>query len=103
MKIRDIMRPGAFTIGETDCLGAAYATMTRSHIRHLPVTDHGKLVGMLSERDVLEARGRCDNAEWWSLPVTSAMTTPARYASPEDSITEVAARMADARIGAMPV
>ena len=103
MKIRDIMRPGAFTIGEMDCLGNAYATMTRSHIRHLPVTSNGRLVGMLSERDVLAARARCDSADWWGQPVAQVMHAPAQYASPEDSVTEVAGRMADAKIGAMPV
>jgi CBS domain-containing protein len=103
MKIRDIMRPGAFTIGETDCLGNAYSAMTRSHIRHLPVTAGGRLVGILSERDVLAARARADEADWWALPVANAMQAPVQFASPDDSVTEVAGRMAAAKIGAMPV
>jgi acetoin utilization protein AcuB len=103
MKIRDVMRPGAFTIGATDCLGNAYSAMNRSRIRHLPVMSNGKLVGMLSERDVLAARTRVDDTDWWTVPVSSAMQAPAQTAGPDDSLTEVAGRMALAKIGAMPV
>jgi acetoin utilization protein AcuB len=103
MKTRDMMRPGAFTISESDCLGNAHAAMRRSHIRHLPVTNEGKLVGMLSERDVLTARARVDEADWWTIPVRLAMQSPVQTAGPDDSLHEVAGRMAAAKIGAMPI
>ena len=105
MKIRDIMRPEPFTISETDTLGCAQHAMRRSNIRHLPVLENGKLVGMLSERDVLGARARAgdDEDDWWAITVHDAMTTPAQTAGPDDSITEVAGRMAAAKLGAIPV
>lgn len=103
MKIREIMRPGAFTIGETDSLGDAYTMMKRARIRHLPVMTGDKLVGMLSERDVLAARARTEDINWWSVSVRAAMQSPVQTAGPDDSLTEVAGRMADARLGAMPV
>lgn len=103
MKIRDIMRPHAFTVAETDSLGNAYRAMTRSHIRHLPVMSDGKLVGMLSERDILAARAHTDEVNWWQLPVQLAMQAPPQTAHPEDSLTEVAGRLAGAKIGALPV
>jgi acetoin utilization protein AcuB len=103
MKIRDVMRPGVFTIAETDCLGNAYRAMNRSHIRHLPVTNAGALVGMLSERDILAARAHADETEWWSIPVRLAMQSPVHTANPDDSLTEIAGRMAMTKIGALPV
>ena len=105
MKIRDIMRPEPFTIGDTDTLGSAQHAMRRSNIRHLPVLASGKLVGMLSERDVLAARARAgdDEDNWWAITVHDAMHAPAQTAAPDDSLTEVAGRMAAAKIGAMPV
>lgn len=104
MKIRDIMRPGPITILETDSLGAAQRVMTRSRIRHLPVISSGKLVGMLSARDILATRARNDGeVDWWSITVHDAMASPAQTAGPDDSLTEVAGRMAIAKIGAMPV
>jgi acetoin utilization protein AcuB len=103
MQLRDVMRPGAFTIEDTDWLGNAYTAMNRSRIRHLPVTHGGKLVGMLTERDVLAARTRCDSADWWTVPVSRAMCTPVQTAGPDDALGEAAGRMAHARIGALPI
>ena len=104
MKIRDIMRPGPLTIAATDSLGAAQRTMARSHVRHLPVIDKETLVGMLSERDVLAARARAGaDEDWWAQQVGSVMSMPVHTASPDDSLTEVAGRMAANKLGAMPV
>jgi acetoin utilization protein AcuB len=97
------MRRGTFTVHEADCLGTAYAAMNRSRVRHLPVTGGGRVVGMLSERDILAVRAHVTDTEWWTIPVRLAMTAPAQTAGPEDSVTEVAGRMALAKIGAMPV
>lgn len=104
MKISEIMRPGPCTIPATESLGVAHATMTRAGIRHLPVLRADRLVGMLSERDVLAARVLAseDDRLWWSVPVSAAMCTP-HTAAPDDSLTEVAGRMAVSKIGAMPI
>ena len=104
MKVRDIMRPDPFAVGETDALGVAHAAMARHHIRHLPVLGEGRVVGILSERDVLAARARGNGeSRWWKLPVRDAMTHPVQTAGPDDSLTEVAGRMAAAKIGALPI
>jgi CBS domain-containing protein len=104
MKVRDIMRPGPFTIQPIATLGSAQRVMNRNRIRHLPVMLDGKLVGILSERDILAARARADrDDEWWMLPVGDAMHAPVQTAGPDDSLTEVAGRLASAKIGALPV
>jgi CBS domain-containing protein len=43
--------PQSIEVGET--LEEARDRMDRAHIRHLPVTEAGKLVGMLSMRDLI--------------------------------------------------
>jgi len=104
MKIRDIMRPGPITVVETDSLGSAQRMMSKSRVRHLPVISEGKLVGMLSERDVLLARARNDGEDdWWAIRVHDVMSTPVQIAAPQDSLTEVAGRMAASKLGAMPI
>lgn len=103
MRIREIMRPGPITILDSDSLGTAQRMMQRSRIRHLPVIHGGKLVGLLSARDVLSARARNGKEDWWSILVHDVMSTPAQTAGPDDSLTEVAGRMAVAKISAMPV
>jgi acetoin utilization protein AcuB len=101
MRIRDIMRPGPLTISVSDSLGIAQRMMARSHIRHLPVLDGDRLVGMLSERDVLGARA--SGTTWWTRRVADAMSTPVHTAAPDDPVAEVAGRLAASKLGAMPI
>lgn len=104
MKLRDILRPGVSTTVPSEPLSIAYAEMRRSGHRHLPVMKDGLLVGLLSERDVFAARSRVASSDYWSkLEVHDAMTAPAKFAHPDDALSEVAARMAAAKIGAFPV
>lgn len=104
MKVRDIMRPRPFTIASTDTLGNAQRAMMRARIRHLPVMAGGHLVGILTERDLLGARAHADGDElWWKIPVARAMRSPVQTAGADDSLSEVAGRMAMSKIGALPI
>lgn len=104
MKVREIMKPAPLTVEEITKLGEALKTMTAHHIRHLPVLREGRLCGMLSARDVLKYRADTPFREdWWRAPVSAAMTANVQTAGPDDSLTEVAGRLASARIGALPI
>jgi len=103
MKIRDIMR-SPFTILDTDSLGTAERAMARWQIRHLPVVSGGHILGMLSQRDILAARAHADpDDDWWTIRVHDAMSQPVQTCGPDDSLTEVAGRLAASKIGALPV
>lgn len=67
---------GVTTIGPQDTLLTAYNRMRGADISQLPVVDHGKLVGILDESDILAAvEGAEDHrAEAFQTPVASAMT-----------------------------
>ena len=103
MKIRDIMRPGPITIAANESLAAAQRAMARAHLRHLPVIQDDHFVGMLLERDVLAARANAAGDAWRTMPVVDVMSSPPHTAAPDDSLTEVAGRMAMEEIGAMPI
>jgi acetoin utilization protein AcuB len=104
MKMREIMKSTPWTVTEITSLGHAHQLMTMNHIRHLPVIRDGKLIGILSERDVLEYRAKAAFREdWWRAPVSVAMVAQPQTAGPDDSLTEVAGRLAAAKIGAMPI
>ena len=47
------MTPGPLTVGPEEDVGDAAAQMSARRIRHLPVMEQGKVVGLLSARDVL--------------------------------------------------
>jgi CBS domain-containing protein len=104
MKIGSIMRRDPVTVHDGESLGGAQRTMARLEIRHLPVVTDGRVVGILSERDILAHRARVGSDDvWWMAPVRNAMTAPAQTANPEDSVAEVTARLATGKLGAMPI
>jgi CBS domain-containing protein len=103
MKIKDIMKRDPVTMQESDPLHLARSTMAWLQSRHLPVLRAGRLVGILSERDLLAYGARCAGEDWLTAPIDQAMHRDPQTCGPEDSVTEVAGRMADAKIGCLPV
>lgn len=61
MKIKTLLTRPAITTGPATSIRDARALMRRRGIRHLPVLEHGRLVGMLAERDI-------DRADASSVP-----------------------------------
>jgi CBS domain-containing protein len=79
-------------------VAAAGRTMERRHVRHLPVVDGGRLVGILSDRDVLDAR-----AQGEPISCGEAMSPSPITCSPGTSIGRVAELMLAHRIDSIPV
>jgi cystathionine beta-synthase len=66
---------GVVAIGSDDTLLTAYNRMRSSDVSQLPVVDHGKLVGILDESDILAAVEGDDERDLrFKTPVGSAMT-----------------------------
>jgi len=53
-KVREIMTDSVIHVGLEDTIDDCMVLMSKSHIRHLPVVDGTKLVGMLSTKDVFK-------------------------------------------------
>lgn len=99
MKLREIMRSSPTTVGAHETIGEAARRMLRGGIRHLPVVEDGRVVGLLDARDILRFHGE---GGLESL-VSSAMSTPVQTASPDDDIAEVAGRLGARKPGFLPV
>ncbi len=95
MKVSELMMRFPLSIQSTDDLGLARSMMAWATVRHLPVIDEGKLVGILSARDVVA------NTDVGT--VADIMSTPPQSIHPEDPVIEAAGRMATSRLGALPV
>ena len=102
MQVQELMQRAVTTIGEDDELALASQLMRWNGIRHLPVMRDGRVVGMLSERDVL-ARVWPDRPSKLAGKVGEAMSKPVTIAPPHLDTVEAAAMMVRDRIDALPV
>lgn len=81
MKASDIMTVTVVTIDARDTVKHAAELMTRHRVSALPVLEHGKLVGMISEGDLLhrEETGTEKRRSWWLDLVTGYETRANEY------------------------
>jgi CBS domain-containing protein len=56
MAVREVVTHPTITIAPEDTLKRAMSLMTHHRVRHLPVIDNGKLVGIVSIGDVVKSR-----------------------------------------------
>lgn len=105
MKIRELMKRSPTTIHVDDDLTTARDLMVWMGIRHLPVLNSGKLVGILSDSDVaaFQARVGAGPRSLSGYPAEKAMHSPVETAAPEDSVEDAAARMASHKISCLAV
>lgn len=96
--VKHWMTPALHSIGKDQPLGIAHQLMKEHQLRHLPVLDHGKLVGVISERDLyyLESIAGVDVAV---EPVEEGMSQDVYSTSPESSLQEVVLEMANQKYG----
>jgi acetoin utilization protein AcuB len=91
-----------WTIERGANLEAAHQLMRSHAIRHLPVMDAGKLVGMVSERD-LHLMETLQDVDPLEVKVDEAMTEQVYTASPDEDTADVVDRMAAHKLGSIVV
>ena len=92
------MTPNLHSIGKDQPLAVAHRLMKEHDLRHLPVLESGKLVGLISERDLyyLESVAGVDIEREL---VEEAMTQDVYCASPDTKLREVVLEMASRKYG----
>jgi CBS domain-containing protein len=105
--VEDIMTRDPVTISPEAPLGVALQTMRQRQIRHLPVVDSdGRLVGMLTDRDLRHAcfaRIKALTQSFMDITVEEVMTWAVVTIHPEASLRQAASVMFERRIGGLPV
>ena len=109
--VKDIMTKEVSTLGRNDTLDLADDMMTLTRIRHLVVLDEGRVVGVVSQRDLFRsalaaALGYGENAQkrlLRTLRVKEVMQEPAITISPEASVKDATRLMLESKIGCLPV
>jgi acetoin utilization protein AcuB len=100
--VRQYMTPMPCTIGPTRSLATARKAMLDHGIRHLPVLDGGRIVGVLSERDLLLVESVPD-VNPTVARVEEAMAASPYVVSPDATVAEVVERMIELKIGSAVV
>jgi acetoin utilization protein AcuB len=96
--IKKYMTTDVQTIGDQQPMSIAHRLMREQHIRHLPVLHQGKLVGIVSDRDLrlIETLQDVDPAK---VIVSEAMTPDPYVVGPDAELGEVVSTMAAKKYG----
>ena len=98
MQIVNLMTSEPQTIGQHDTLSNAKKMMDDGGFRRLPVVEGGRLVGILTERDLREYRGYLE-----STRVNAAMRTALVTVTPYHTVQDAARLMLKHKIGGLPI
>ena len=101
MSILDVMNIRLVSCDPEATVEHAIRTMLDAGVGSVAVTEGARLVGILTERDVLHLAGR--GARMDELEVRQVMKTRLVTVSPGDSVLDVARLMRDNRIRHIPV
>ena len=110
-RVRECMTVDPMTVGPGDSLQKVVDLLRRRDIRSVPVVEDGKLIGIVTDRDVRqvapayplfrdedEIRRYTEN-----LTVTAAMTADPMTVSPDTPLVEAAKVLETYRISSLPV
>jgi len=111
MRVNDIMTSPALVIGPTTTVPEAIALMKEHHIRHLPVVEDDRLVGMISRGDLREASITASiNADSYELHFMLSRLTIGKLMSrkvftvtPDAPLVHAAELMTEHKIAGLPV
>lgn len=111
MLVEKRMSQPVITVPSDTPIIEAMNLMKREHIHRLPIIENGKLIGMVSDKELMNATpsGATSLSMWElnylisKLMVKDIMSKEALTVNVDDSIEKAARIMADKRVGGLPV
>ena len=111
IRVRDCMSVDPATVGPKDSLQKVMSLLRRRDIRSVPVVENGRLIGIVTDRDVRQVAPAYplfrDEEEIHryteNLTVTAAMTADPMTIAPDAPLVEAAKVLETYRISSMPV
>ncbi len=110
-QLKDVMKKKLFTVSPDDRVIHARRIMVDEDIARIPVLDHGKLVGMISDNEIAFAlasikrhfplgrqKKRLDE-----LLISNIMKSPPIWTAPNMTVAQAASIMTKKEIGALPL
>ncbi|MCK4840531.1 MAG: CBS domain-containing protein [Methylococcales bacterium] len=115
MRVEELMTPNVFTVDPHDMVDRVFFLIHYEKVRHIPVVEKGKVVGIVSDRDMYKALGPKSNSnaiesnkEGTELHVVhkkvqNIMRRGVISVTSDTLASEAAALMTSNRISALPV
>jgi len=112
MKVKDLMTEKVLTVSPEDRVDRVFFLFNFENIRHVPVVEKGRLVGIVSDRDIKKILGpvkkTIERADGTSVTISSRkvrtlLSRKPVTIEPEQRAADAAAIMAKRKIGALPV
>lgn len=100
--VAEVMTRGVRTLAPTDSVSQAAQAMDELNVGVIPVCDGEKLVGMVTDRDIV-VRGVAQECDLKTTRLADVMSTNVRCATEDQDIDEILGEMADTQIRRMPV
>ncbi|MEO9871419.1 CBS domain-containing protein [Ekhidna sp.] len=111
-KVENVMTKDVQTVNITNSLKQANDLFNKYHIRHIPVVSGDKLIGILSQTDILrisfgntfgEEQTGSDEAIFDMLSINQVMKHSPETVSPDDTIKDAAEVFSKREFHALPV
>lgn len=105
--VRTWMTRNLVTLAPEASVAEALTLCRERRIRHIPIVEEGRLVGIVSDRDLRDASPALGDAERASalqeIRLGDVMTREVSTAVPQDPIENAAQEMYELKIGSLPV
>ncbi len=101
-RVADVMTPGVETTTSSEALRDAARTMREGDFGAMPVVDDGRLVGMLTDRDIV-VRAVAEGLDPMSARVGDVASPSPVAVAPDQDLDEAMELMAEYRVRRLPV
>lgn len=102
--VREIMTKGVVTVHPSSSIAEVVRLFSERRYRHVPIVSaDGKIIGLISDRDVLKYQAKSSNRDRDKEPVSTIMVSEVLVATPDTLIRDVARTMFEEKIGSLPI
>ena len=103
MKVKDAMHKGAFWVGPDTPIADIARLMQKNNIGAVPIGENDRLIGMVTDRDIVCKGLAKDGLEIRRATARDVMTAGIHCCGEEDDLNKVAVHMEKLKVRRLPV